>query len=124
MECINLSASDFQLIIKFNHYDYCSLILSQNGIQKEMGCEAQEILIKKILSILTKKNIFDDSQYINFANLSEKHTALYAKFFAEGMEILFQNGIDLTTIATVFLTTEECKAWIEKLEKIEEYKFV
>lgn len=130
MEQIKLNASNFDLTLKVNSNNYCSLILSKNGIKRELGNEDIKVLIQKFLLMLKEnnisqnRNISDDCQYINFVNLSEIHTALYVKRVVEGIELLFQNGSNLTTIETVFLTTKECKLWIEKLEKIQEYNFI
>lgn len=128
MEFINLNAGNFSLALKINQHNYCSLLLIKDGHTKELGYDNIEIIIQKFLSMLDGE-IFSEQdravkncQYINFINLSEKHTSLYAKRISGGMEILFQNGINLETIATVFLSFQECQEWKKQL--LEKYELV
>lgn len=128
MEFINLNAGNFSLALKTNKHNYCSLLLRKDDHTKELGYENIEIIIQKFLSMLEGKifleqnKIVKNCQYINFINLSEKHTSLYAKRIISGMEILFQNGINLETIAIVFLSFQECQEWKEQL--LEKYELV
>jgi len=125
MVTTKLIAEDCSLILDaVNELQWCYIYLEKDRKIRNLGADDKSTICRRFLSILSSNDFFrtkrkfliNNKEYIRFIGLMEKEYAFgYARKKNSGLEIHFRNGKTDKAIATIEISSEECKIWTSKL---------
>ncbi|NEP81644.1 MAG: hypothetical protein F6K17_11815 [Okeania sp. SIO3C4] len=105
---------------------WISVFIQTDKEMIELGAEGDSDIVERFSSFLNldiplheeRTHIKNGVVYTTILLLSELHTAIYGIRKSGNVEIYFQNGMNLQSIATINLSQEECNVWIQKLNDL------